>query len=128
MCSITYTVHRQQTTFGLVIRERRAEKAASDRAYSLRQVAARINLEPSYLSKIERGEEKPPGELTIRRLAVQLDQDADTLLALAGKVSSDLVEIIRERPVAVAELLRSIRKTPTERVTEIAREVRDGEW
>ena len=52
----------------------------------------------------------------------------DTLLAKAGKVSGDLLEIIRERPALVAELLRSIRRIPAKRVSEIARQVRDGDW
>ncbi len=42
------------------------------------------------------------------------------LLALAGKVSSDLLEIIRERPTAVGELLRAMRGLSAKR--------RDGDW
>lgn len=118
----------KEITFGSTIRDRRTKKAAIDPAYSLRQVAARIDVEPSYLSKVERGHEKPPGELTIRRLAHELGEDADVLLALAGKVSSDLIKVIRDRPTVVAELLRSIREAPTQRISEIAREVRDGNW
>ena len=56
-----------------------------DPAFSLRQVAERVGIEPSYLSKIERGEEPPPGEQTIRRLAEELGENPDALLALAGK-------------------------------------------
>lgn len=80
------------------------------------------------MSKIERGQQPPPGEDTIRRIAEDLGEDPDALLALAGKVSTDLIEIIRSRPAVVAELLRSIRKAPAKRVTEIARQVRDGNW
>ena len=43
------------------------------------------------------------------RLAEELGENPDALLALAGKVSSDLLEIIRERPFVVAELLRAQR-------------------
>jgi transcriptional regulator with XRE-family HTH domain len=64
----------------------------------LRKVTGRVGLEPSYLSKIERGQESPPGEQTIRRLAEELSENPDALLALAGKVSSGLLAIIRERP------------------------------
>ena len=70
----------------------------------------------------------PPGEQTIRRLAEELGENPDALLALAGKVSSDLLEIIRERPTVVAELLRAMRGMSAKRVSEISRRIRDGEW
>lgn len=115
-------------SFGGFLRERRLARVADDPAFSLRKMADRVGIEPSYLSKIERGEQPPPGEETIRRIADELDEDRDRLLALAGKVSGDLLEIIRERPALVAELLRSIRHAPAKRITEIARQVRDGDW
>ena len=87
-----------------------------------------IGIEPSYLSKIERGEQPPPGEQTIRRLAEELGENPDALLALAGKVSSDLLAIIRERPTVVAELLRAMRGLSAKRVSEISRQIRDGDW
>lgn len=112
--------------FGRYVRERREAKAAAD--FSLRRVAERTGIEPSYLSKIERGEQPPPGEDAIRRLAQDLGEDPDVLLALAGKVSSDLLEIIRARPAVLAELLRTVRSAPAERVSEISRQIRDGDW
>jgi HTH-type transcriptional regulator, competence development regulator len=115
-------------SFGKFLRERRMTRAAENRGFSVRQLAGRVGIEPSYLSKIERGEQPPPGEQTIRRIAKELGDDPDVLLALAGKVSSDLVEIIRERPSVVGELLRSIRRAPAKRVAEMARQVRDGKW
>src|SRR5438128_4702540 len=115
-------------SFGGLLRERRMTRAADDRAFSVRQLADRVGIEPSYLSKIERGEQPPPGEETIRRIAAELGEDPDVLLALAGKVSSDLAQIIRERPTLVGELLRSIRRVPAKRVAEMARQVRNGNW
>ena len=115
-------------SFGEFVRERRLEKAAGDASFSLRQLADRVGLEPSYLSKIERGEQPPPGEEMIRRLAVELGEDTDTLLALAGKVSGDLLAIIRERPTVVAELLRSVRRLSAKRVSDLSRQIRDGDW
>ena len=115
-------------SFGEFLRERRMTRAAKSRAFSLRQLAGRVGIEPSYLSKIERGEQPPPGEDTIHRIAKELGEDPDVLLALAGKVSSDLAQIIRERPTLVGGLLRSIRRVPAKRVAEMARQVRDGNW
>jgi transcriptional regulator with XRE-family HTH domain len=118
----------QVSTFGDFLRERRLAKVTGDPAFSLRKLADRVGIEPSYLSKIERGEQPPPGEETIRRIADELGEDRDTLLALAGKVSGDLLEIIRERPALVADLLRAIRRTSAKRISEISRQVRDGDW
>ena len=113
---------------GETLRARRTVNSENDPAFSLRQVAGRVGIEPSYLSKIERGEQPPPGEQTIRRLAEELGENPDALLALAGKVSSDLLEIIRERPTVVAELLRAMRGMSAKRVSEISRQIRDGDW
>ena len=114
--------------FGETLRASRTAQAENDPAFSLRQVAGRVGIEPSYLSKIERGEEPPPGEQTIRRLAGELGENPDALLALAGKVSSDLLAIIRERPTVVAELLRAMRGLSAKRVSAISRQIRDGDW
>jgi transcriptional regulator with XRE-family HTH domain len=114
--------------FGEHLRARRMARAENDPAFSLRQVAERVGLEPSYLSKIERGEQPPPGEEKIRRLAEELGENPDALLALAGKVSSDLLAIIRERPTVVAELLRAVRGMSAKRVSEVSRQIRDGDW
>ena len=115
-------------TFGKYIRNRREARRVGDASYSLRQVAGRIGIEPAYLSKIERGEVAPPSEVTIRALAADLGEDPDVLLAMAGKVSSDLQEIIRKRPDVFAELLRGLKTAPDHAVLRIVREVRDGDW
>lgn len=114
--------------FGEYIRQRREERRAGDAAFSLRRVANLIDVEPSYLSKVERGEQPPPSEATIVALAQVLDEDADVLLALAGKVSSDLQKIIRKRPQLFAELIRQLKDMPDHAVLRIVREVRDGNW
>ena len=72
--------------------------------------AARI--EPAYLSKIERGEVAPPSEATTVRLAKELGEDPDVMLALAGKVSVDLQAIIRKRPRLFADLIRQLKERP----------------
>jgi transcriptional regulator with XRE-family HTH domain len=94
----------------------------------VRKVADRVGIEPSYLSKIERGEQPPSGEQTIRRLAEELGEDPYTFLALAGKVSGDLLEIIRKHPTVIAELLRALGRMPAKDVAKISRQIRDGDW
>ncbi|MGH7516419.1 MAG: helix-turn-helix domain-containing protein [Gemmatimonadales bacterium] len=114
--------------FGDHLRRRRARHREGDPAFSVRQLAARVGIEPSYLSKIERGEQPPPSEETIRSLARELGEDADVLLALGGKVSSDLQRIIRRRPALFAQVIRDLKDLPDAAVLRLVREVRDGDW
>ena len=114
--------------FGKHLRDRREHLRRDDRNYSLRKVAQRIGIEPAYLSKIERGEFAPPSEATTVKLAKELGEDPDVLLAMAGKVSSDLQEIIRKRPKLFAELIRQLKRAPNHAVLKVVREVRDGDW
>ena len=68
------------------------------------------------------------GSQTIHRLARELGQDPDVLLAMGGKVSSDLQEIIRKRPKLFADLIRQLKEAPDDAILRVVREVRDGEW
>ncbi|MFO8175499.1 MAG: helix-turn-helix transcriptional regulator [Longimicrobiales bacterium] len=126
MSYVVYTTHMER--FGQFLRERREELRATDPGFSVRKVAQRIGIQPSYLSKVERGEVAPPSEATIQKLAAELDVDSDVLLALAGKVSSDLQEAIRKRPRLFAELIRELKGMPDHAVLRVVREVRDGDW
>ena len=114
--------------FGDYVRGHREALKSQDRRFSLRQVAQRIGVEPAYLSKIERGDVAPPSETKIRALANELNEDADVLLAMAGKVSSDLQEIIRERPQLFAGLIRQLKTIQDHAILRIAGDVRDDDW
>lgn len=116
------------SAFGDHLRERREALYASDRKFSLRQVAARAGIQPTYLSKLERGELDPPSEKTTLALARELGEDPDVMLALAGKVSTELQAIIRKHPKAFAELIRELNNTPEHAILRVVREVRDGDW
>jgi len=117
-------------TFGDYLRSvREGLRAGKDgRRYSLRQVAERVELEPAYLSKIERDETGPPSEAAILRLAAELQQDPDVLLAMAGKVSSELQDAIRKRPTLFAALIKQLKEAPDHALIRLVREVRDGRW
>jgi len=123
--NVYYVVHM---TFGQYIRTRREELKAEDKTFSVRQVATRIEVEPAYLSKIERDEVAPPSEAKICALAQELGEDSDLLLAMAGKVSSDLKDIILKRPQLFAALIREIKSSPDKAILRVVREVRDGDW
>lgn len=95
--------------FGELIRKRRSREG-----YTLRGFAKMVGISPTYLSKIERGDYPPPGEKKIVRIAETLVIDSDLLLAMAGKVATDLQDIIRNNPVAIAKLLREKHKLELE--------------
>ena len=116
------------TRFGEAATATRRRLRETDRRYSLRQVARRIGVEPSYLSKVERGQVAPPSEATTVRLAKELGQDPDVFLAMAGKVSRDLQDIICKRPALFADLIRQLKDAPDHAILHIVREVRDGDW
>ncbi len=114
--------------FGDYLRKVREGRRESDPRFSVRQLAARVGVEPSYLSKIERNQQPPPSEQTILSLARELDEDPDMMLALAGKVSKELQSIIRRRPKLFADLIRQLKDAPDHAVLRLVREVRDGDW
>lgn len=114
--------------FGDFVREKREKLRISDSRYSLRQVADRVGIAPTYLSKIECGVLAPPAEDKIRGLARELNEDPDVLLAMAGKVSKDLQDVIRKRPQVFSELIRQLKNAPDHAVLRVARLVRDGNW
>lgn len=96
-------ISKQQ--FGKSIRQWREEKEIT-----LRKFAEMVGISPTYLSKIERGDFEPPAEDKIRAIAKALGKDEDTVLALAGRISSDLEPIIRKHPQETASFLRTAKK------------------
>ncbi len=78
----------------------------------LRELSRLTGISPSYLSNFERNIFPPPAEDKIHKIAEVLNLDADELLAMAGRVSSDLLDIIREHPKEMAALLRSTKHAP----------------
>ena len=115
-------------SFGSYIREEREGLQADDKSKSLRQVAIAIGVEPAFLSKVERDIVSPPSEGKIIALADVLNEDPDLLLAMAGKVSSDLLAIVKARPQLIGELLRELKEQPDHAVLSVVRNITDGDW
>jgi transcriptional regulator with XRE-family HTH domain len=88
--------------FGALVRRGR-----ESRRIKLRHMAKSIGVSPAYLSKIELGDFDPPAEDKVRKIAEIIGYNPDVLLALAGRVGSDLAQIIRQRPGQMADLLRA---------------------
>jgi HTH-type transcriptional regulator, competence development regulator len=106
-----------KTSFGALVRRERKAKEIG-----LRKMANKIGVSPTYLSKIERDEFNPPSEDKVRKIAEIIGQDPDELLALAGRVASDLTEIIRERPREMADFLRTARGLKIEQMVKLVRQ------
>ncbi len=64
-------------------------------------MAKMIGVSPTYLSKVERDEFPPPAEDKVKAIAQVIACDVDELLARAGKVASDLSDIIKQQPRGV---------------------------
>jgi len=108
-------VNKEQ--FGAFIRRKREEKDIG-----LREMAKKIGISPTYLSKCERDEFSPPTEGRVREIAKILDCDVDDLLARAGRVSSDISDIIKRHPVEMAALLRATNGMSADDINRLASE------
>lgn len=116
-----------QDWVGRTIRDARQARAKQDpRGFSLRAVAARLGVSATYLSLVERGTERPT-EPFLRRLADELNLDADALLPLAGRLAADVAQSLIKRPELV-EAVRALREMPEPELRRAVRRIRDGEW
>ena len=97
---------------GAFIRQKREELLKNDRSFSQLQISKKIGIEQSYLSRIERGVATKLSEEKILALAGVLREDPDYMLALGGKVSSDVLNIIQKRPRLFARLVRDMKNMP----------------
>jgi len=95
--------------FGRRIRELREAKREDDPRFSLRKFAEAVGISATFMSKIENGEFAPPAPPRIETMAKLLEVDPDELLALANKLAPDLSEIIKDKPRAMADFLRTAR-------------------
>lgn len=69
-----------------------------------RELAEYLDVDFTYLSKLENGKMHRPSENFIVRLANGLNADADELLILAGRIPSDIYDIIIANPHLIPEL------------------------
>jgi transcriptional regulator with XRE-family HTH domain len=103
--------------FGAFIRRERESKEIG-----LREMAKMIGVSPTYLSKVERDEFSPPAEDKVKAIAKIIGCDADDLLARAGRVSTDVSDIIKRRPVELAALLRTTKGLTAEDIAKLAQQ------
>lgn len=94
----------KKQSFGQLLREKRVQKG-----FSLRKFAELVGISPTYLSQVEQDNVDPPTADRVKRMAELLGESVDEWTALAGRLTEDLPEIIREAPTAVPDLLRAVR-------------------
>jgi PAS domain S-box-containing protein len=87
-------------------------RLAQDPRFSLRQLAGRLGIQPSYLSRLERGDVGSLSEENILALARELNDDPDLLLALAGKLPSEVRQALLGAPQSLLPLVRSLLGNP----------------
>lgn len=83
-------------TFGQNLRELRRSKGVSQR-----DLADRVGVDFSYISKLENDRLPPPAGDTIVKICEVLEVPADELLASTGKMPTDIKEMLSASPSAL---------------------------
>lgn len=86
-------------------------KLRRERGYTLEQLARRIPMSASNLSRVELGSQGPPGDEVIERIAKALDADVAELLRAAGRLggSESFERAVLERLDAIGRDVREVR-------------------
>ena len=87
-------------SFGSFLRKLRLDKGVS-----IKKLSSELNVNYSYLSKIENGHSLPSDEF-IKRIAALFGCDNEELLIRAGKIPDDIIKIISDNPKMAIEFLR----------------------
>lgn len=94
--------------FGKLIRQARKDKGLSQR-----ELAEKLGLDFTYLSKLENNRaDYPPKEEVIRTLAAHLELDAEELIFLAGRIPQDDEDLLKQHYKNMPTLFRRMRENP----------------
>ncbi|MEW5816966.1 MAG: helix-turn-helix domain-containing protein [Spirochaetota bacterium] len=88
-------IHMRRT-FGLILRDLRRSKNITQR-----ELAEKVGVDFSYISKVENDRLPPPSGDTIVKIAEVLKIAPDELLALTGKMPSGVKEMLGSSPAAL---------------------------
>ncbi|MBQ6474261.1 MAG: helix-turn-helix transcriptional regulator [Victivallales bacterium] len=112
--------------FGEYLIGLRDARKQTDPTFSMRGVANKIGISPTYLNKIERGEQ-PASDETIRKLAEVFDVSADEIFAHAERIDPNLEKTLagHEAPAQMAAFLRRVATLPPKQL-EIAERIIDA--
>jgi transcriptional regulator with XRE-family HTH domain len=109
----------KRDSFGRLLRDKRVEKG-----FSLRKFAEAVGVSPTYLSQVEQGNCDPPTASRVRRMAEILGENADELIALAGRVPEDLPGILQKQPARLAAFMREVSDLTPEQLTALSEQAR----
>jgi len=87
---------------GEIISARRVELGMQQKELSIRTGISR-----TLLSLLERGRMKSVSERVLSLIAKELGLCPDLLMALAGKVSSEIMEIYKKNPLEISTIIRN---------------------
>jgi transcriptional regulator with XRE-family HTH domain len=106
--------------YGSLLRAQRLERNLTQR-----ELAEKVGVDYTYLSKVENSHLAPPAESTIRQIARALAADPEEHLAVARKVPLNLKSAVAKYPIEATMLLRAItkRELPRETYAELLRTV-----
>ncbi|KJH69799.1 helix-turn-helix domain-containing protein [Aliterella atlantica] len=95
-------------TFGQIIRTARADKG-----YSQRDLARLVEIDFTYLSKLESdATEYPPKEYVIQQLAYYLGLDYEELVCLTGRLPERYQDFLQQNYQVMPALFRWMRQKP----------------
>lgn len=95
-------------SFGQLLRQARKGKG-----YSQRELAKRLGLDFTYLSKLENNRaDYPPKEDIIRALARHLNLDEEELIFLAGRIPQGEEDLLKQHYKTMPALFRRMRESP----------------
>ncbi|MEA5583451.1 helix-turn-helix transcriptional regulator [Nodularia harveyana UHCC-0300] len=95
-------------SFGQLIRQ-----ARKDKGFSQRELAKLIELDFTYLSKLENNRaDYPPKEDVIRSLAQNLDLNEEQLIFLSGRVPQGNEDFIKQHYKTMPALFRRMQENP----------------
>lgn len=103
---------------GRYLKNRRTILAEKYSGYSIRYVAKHIGIHHSYLSRLERGEYAPLTEERIRALAILFGDDPELLMAISGRLSDPIANLIASNPDKFLHFIASM-----EEQTEVSKNV-----
>jgi len=89
-------------TFGELLRNIRRSKGISQR-----ELASKVSVDFSYISKLENDRLPPPAANTIVKICEVLDVQPEALLSITGKLPSEIKELIGSNPRALQFLRKA---------------------
>ena len=95
-----------------------------DADITLREMARRLEVTPTYLSQVEQDKFNPPTEQRIQQVGriLRLPREhVDELVAMAGRVSTDLRKAVKAHPREMATFLRAAKGLTAEDIRKLTR-------